>query len=130
MSELLVKTLMDNAVVDSRLLHSNRTTHGDRAEAWRDLDFVFYVDDQERAETVASFVTDYRYGRPSVQRITLDRGKVTWRLLIVVHAPATDAIVHSVSGFMACLALAFGLEYDGWGCTVQGQPVPPKLPTR
>jgi hypothetical protein len=26
-----------------------------------------------------------------------------------------------VSGFFACLAQLFGVEYDGWGCVAQAQ---------
>lgn len=128
MSKAIVETLAKTAVLDSRQLHSIRTINRDRPEVPRDIDFLFYTDDQKQADTVASFVTDYRYGKPSVQRVTRDGGKVSWRLLIVVHAPATDQIVHSVSGFMACLGLTFGLEYDGWGCTVQALAIPPPLP--
>jgi hypothetical protein len=68
MSKVIVETLAQTAVLDSRQLHSIRTVNRDRPEVSRDIDFVFYTDDQKHADTVASFVTDYRYGKASVQR--------------------------------------------------------------
>ncbi len=124
----LVTPLLDTAVLDSRQLYINRSAHGDRPDAWRDLDFAFYAESQQQAETVASFITDNRYGAPSVQCVKLDGGKITWRILLVIRAPATDEIVHTLSGFMVCLAAVFGLEYDGWACMVQGPATPPPLP--
>lgn len=84
----IAQSLMDTAVEDSRLLAKNQEI-GDRAEIPRDIDFVFYAKNEERAKLVASFVTDYRYGRPAVECVE-HRGTVAWRLLITIHAPTTE----------------------------------------
>jgi hypothetical protein len=87
----IAKLLMNTAVEDSRLLAENRKI-GDRGEIPRDIDFVFYAKNEERAKLVASFVTDYRYGRPTIRRI--ERGGAdAWELLVTIHTPTTEADV-------------------------------------
>ena len=113
----VAQLLMDTAVADSRLFFKNREL-GDRPEIPRDIDFCLYAKNEERAKLVASFVTDYRYGRPSVERIE-HRGKISWRLLIQIHAPTTENVIMTLSAFMVCLSQIYDLEYDGWGCVVQ-----------
>lgn len=113
----IAKLLMDTAVEDSRLLAKNQEI-GDRAEIPRDIEFVLYAKDEERAKLVASFVTIYRYGRPSVERVE-HRGKIAWRLLITIHAPMTENIAMTLSAFMVCLSQIYDLDYDGWGCDVK-----------
>jgi hypothetical protein len=113
----IVKRLTDTAVADSRLFFKNREL-GDRAETPRDIDFVLYAKNEERAKLVASFITDYRYGKPAVQRVE-HRGVISWRLLVTIHAPATENVVMTFSGFMVFLSQIYDLDYDGWGCLVQ-----------
>jgi hypothetical protein len=113
----LVKLLMDTAVEDNKLLAKNQEL-GDRPEISRDIDFVLYAKNEERAKLVASFVTDYRYGKPSVERVE-HRGTVLWRLLITIHAPTTENIVMTLSAFMVCLSQLYDLDYDGWGSTIR-----------
>ena len=108
----IVQSLMDTAVADSQLLVTNQEA-GDRADIPRDIDFVLYAKDEEKAKLVASFVTDYRYGRPAVERVE-HRGVVSWRLLITIHAPTTENVVMTLSAFMVCLSQLYGLDYDGW----------------
>lgn len=112
----IVKLLMDTAVEDSKLLVKNQTL-GDRPEIPRDVDFVLYAKDEEKAKLVASFITDYRYGRPAVQRVE-HRGVVTWRLLVTIHTPTTENVVMTLSAFMVCLSQLYDLDYDGWGSTI------------
>jgi len=112
----VVQLLMDTAVEDSQLLVKNQEM-GDRPEIPRDIDFVLYAKDEEKARLVASFVTDYRYGRPSVERVE-HRGVVSWRLLITIHSPTTENVVMSLSAFMVCLSKLYDLDYDGWGSTI------------
>jgi hypothetical protein len=107
---------MDTAVEDSRLLVKNQEL-GDRAAIPRDIDFVLYAKDEEKARLVASFVTDYRYGRPSVERVE-HRGDVSWRLLITIHAPVTENVVMTLSAFMVCLSKLYDLDYDGWSSII------------
>jgi hypothetical protein len=112
----VVKLLMDTAVEDSRLLVKNQEL-GDRADVPRDIEFVLYAKDEEKANLVASFVTDYRYGRPSVERVEHE-GVVSWRLLITIYAPTTENVVMTLSAFMVCLSKLYDLEYDGWGSII------------
>ena len=113
----IAKLLMDTAVKDSQLYFKNQEL-GDHSEVPRDIDFYLYANNEERAKLVAGFVTDYRYGRPSLERVE-HRGAVSWRLLIRIHAPQTENIIMTLSGFMVCLAQIYNLDYDGWGCVVQ-----------
>jgi hypothetical protein len=113
----IVQSLMETAVEDSHLLVRNQEM-GDNSELPRDIDFVLYAKDREKAELVASFVTDYRYGRPSVEDRVEERGEYSWRLLITIHSPTTENVVMTLSAFMVCLAKLYDLDYDGWGCTI------------
>ena len=82
------------------------------------LTLVFYAKNEERANLVASFVTDYRYGNPTVERFEY-QGKVSWRLVITIHSPTTENVVMTLSAFMVCLSQLYDLEYDGWGVVIQ-----------
>jgi len=113
----IVELLMETAVEDSKLLVKNQGL-GDRSEIARDVDFVLYARDEEKARLVASFVTDYRYGRASVERIE-HQGDVSWRLSVTIHTPTTENVVMTLSAFMVCLAKLYDLDYDGWGCVIQ-----------
>ncbi|MFN0022208.1 MAG: ribonuclease E inhibitor RraB [Pirellulaceae bacterium] len=113
----VVQLLMDTAVEDSQLLVKNQEI-GDRAEIPRDIEFVLYAKDEEKARLVASFVADYRYGRPSVERVE-HRGVDSWQLLITIHSPTTENVVMALSAFMVCLSKLYDLDYDGWSCTIQ-----------
>src|SRR5262249_45968708 len=113
----VVELLMETAVEDNRLLMKNQKL-GDRSEISRDIDFVFYANDKEKAELVASFVTDHRYGRPSVERFKHE-GKNHWRLLVTIPSPTTENVVMTLSAFMVCLSKIYDLEYDGWGCAIE-----------
>jgi hypothetical protein len=109
---------MDIAVVDSRLLVENQEL-GDRSEIPRDIDFVLYAKDEEKARLVADFVTDYRYGQPFVEGRFAERGEYSWRLRITIHSPTTENVAMTLSAFMACLSHLYDLNYDGWGCVIQ-----------
>jgi len=113
----VVDQLLTAAVQDNQLLMDNQK-RGDRAEIPRDIDFTFYASDEEKANLVASFVTDNRYGRPSVKRI-VHEGVVYWRLIVVIKAPTTEHVLHTLSAFMVCLASLYGIQYDGWGSVSQ-----------
>ena len=113
----VVDLLMETAVEDSRLLVKNQEL-GDRPEIPRNIDFVLYAKDEEKAKLVASFVTDYRYGKPAIQRVE-HNGVASWRLLITIHTPMSENIVMTLSAFMVCLSKLYDLDYDGWGCTIQ-----------
>ena len=113
----IVKLLMDTAVEDSALLVKNQAL-GDHSEIPRDIDFVLYAKDAEKARLVASFVADYRYGRPSVIQVE-PRDEYSWRLVITIHSPTTENVIMTLSAFMVYLSKLYDLDYDGWGCTIQ-----------
>ena len=112
----IVDLLMDTAVEDSQLLVKNQE-FGDRPEIPRDIDFVLYAKNEERANLVASFITDYRYGRPAVERVE-HQDAVSWQLLVTIHAPTTENVAMSLSAFMVCLSWLYDLDYDGWSSTI------------
>lgn len=113
----LVQDLLQTAVEDNRLFITNKES-GDRPEMARDVDFVLYAKNEERAKVVASFVTDNHYGKPSIERVE-NRGTVSWRLLITIHSPTTENVVLTLSAFMVCLSHLFELKYDGWASNIQ-----------
>ena len=108
---------MDAAVEDSKLLYKNLDL-GDHPEIPRDIDFHFYAMTEERARLVAGFITDYRYGKPVVER-SEHQGEIRWSLLVTIHTPATENVVMTLSAFMVCLSQLYDLDYDGWGSPIQ-----------
>jgi len=113
----IVECLLETAVEDNQLLIRNQEL-GDRPEVPRDIDFVLYAKNQERAELIASFVTDNHYGQPSVERVEY-KGTATWQLLITINAPTTEHVIMPISAFMVFLAQLYDLEYDGWSSMIQ-----------
>jgi hypothetical protein len=114
----ITEVLLNNSAQDVGVLDHNRSI-GDRAEVPRDLDFAFHTTDQEQANVVCSFILDNRYGRASVEAVDDPKFGKFWRVLCVVHAPATEQVVCSISGLMACVGVLFNVEYVGWGSVVQ-----------
>ena len=104
----IVETLIEAATADTSLLLKNQEL-GDDATIARSVDFVFYGKTKKRVELVASFVTDFRYGVPQVKK-----SKGRYMLTVSIAMPTTQNVLCSVSGFMACLASIYELEYDGW----------------
>ncbi len=114
----IVEVLLDTAIEDNRLLMKIQG-YGDNPSKPRDLEFFLYAKTQERANLVADFITDNRYGRPSVQSSELDNGTTIWRLKVSILAPATENIVQTLSAFFVCLAELYDLDYDGWETGIQ-----------
>ncbi|MBH9721979.1 ribonuclease E inhibitor RraB [Burkholderia contaminans] len=104
---------MDTAVADVELLRV-LDADGDDFSIPRDVEFLLRGASAEKASIVASFVNDHQYGRAS-----LDRSGEICRVLVVINMPIQQHNILSVSGFMACLCMLYGLEYDGWGCLAQ-----------
>lgn len=111
----IVDTLLDTAYQDTQLLIAN-DERGDNFSIPRDIEFVLYAEDEEKANTVASFIDDNRYGGATFEKVE-DR----YRILVVLNMPSTQHLVCSVSGLMACIAELFSVEYDGWGCVLQNK---------
>jgi len=109
----VVEALLDNAYQDTQLLTGNNEK-GDNFNTFRDIDFILYTDNAEKADTVTSFINDNRYGTASFKK---DGDKFI--ILVVVNMPSTQNIVCSVSGLFTCVAQLFDVNYDGWGCVLQ-----------
>lgn len=108
-----VATLMDTAVADVELLRV-LDADGDDFSIPRDVEFLLRGSSAEKASIVACFVNDHQYGRASLDQL----GDI-YRVLVVINMPIQQHNILSVSGFMACLCMLYGLEYDGWGCLAQ-----------
>ncbi|WP_027330329.1 ribonuclease E inhibitor RraB [Marinimicrobium agarilyticum] len=109
----VVDALLDNAYQDTQLLIVN-DEKGDDFKIPRDVDFVFYTTDKQKADTVAGFVSDNNYGSAFIST----QGD-NYVVRVVVNMPSTQHVICCTSGLMACIAQLFGVEYDGWGCVLQ-----------
>jgi hypothetical protein len=109
----LVETLLDTAYEDTQLLLKNDSL-GDAFSIARDVDFVLRASEHKRAETVASFINDNRYGNARVES-----AEAGYRVVVTVHMPTTQQVLCAVSALMVCLAHLFSVEYDGWETVIQ-----------
>ena len=109
----IVDNLLRNAYEDTQLLIKNDQL-GDVLSVPRDVEFLLRAPDEQKAQTVCSFIQDNQYGAATVQE---DEGNFS--VLVVIHMPITQNIVCSVSALMSCLAAIFGMEYDGWGSVIK-----------
>ena len=114
----LVEILLKNSEQDRKVLDHNASI-GDRMEEPRDIDFAFHSRDEGQAKTVGSFFIDNHYGMPKLELVDDPKFGRFYRLTVVIKAPATEHIVCSISGLMACIGAIFGIEYVGWGSFVQ-----------
>jgi hypothetical protein len=112
----LAAKLMEIAASDTDLLLS-LDEKGDHFASPRDVEYFFWASDREKAELLADFVNDYRYGRAEAQE-----SDHKFSVLVTVNMPIQQHELLAVSGFMVCLGELYGLEYDGWGCVVQPRP--------
>ncbi len=108
-----VDLLMETARQDTDLLLKN-SARGDHFSRARDVDFLLRAPSKEKAELVASFVEDNRYGVTKVQE-----AEGHFSVLVTINLPTEQHVLCSVSGLMTCICTLFGLEYDGWGCVLQ-----------
>ncbi|SIR16023.1 ribonuclease E inhibitor RraB [Solilutibacter tolerans] len=108
--------LMEIAARDTDLLLS-LDEKGDQFYVPRDVEFFFWAADKQKADSLAGFVNDNRYGKA-----TSNETDGQHSVLVVVNMPIQQNEVLSVSAFMACLGELYGLDYDGWGCVIQSQP--------
>jgi hypothetical protein len=113
----LVDSLLEGAEADRDVL-KKQLAMGDVPSIPRDVDFVLYAKDQEKAELVCDFVHDNSYGRSFVQEISQNPPGSQHRIIVQVFMPTTQHALCAVSAFMACLAKLYDLDYDGWGCEI------------
>jgi hypothetical protein len=114
----ITQVLLNNSAQDLAVLEHNRSI-GDRAEIARDIDFAFHTKDEGQANTVGAFINDNHYGSATYEAVDDPKFGKFWRVVCVVHAPATEQVVCSISGVMACIGVVFNIEYVGWGSLVQ-----------
>ena len=112
----IVDDLLRTAYEDTQLLIRNDRL-GDVLSVPRDVEFLLRAPDEQKAQTVCSFIQDNQYGSASLQE-----GEGRFSVLVVIHMPITQNIICSVSALMSCLAALFGMEYDGWGSVIQRAP--------
>jgi Regulator of ribonuclease activity B len=108
----IVNTLMENAASSTDVLNS-LDSNGDRFAISRDVDFLLRTPSKEKAELVAGFINDYSYGQATVQDDI--------NVLVIINMPVNQPVALCVSGFFACVAQIFSVEFDGWGCVAQSQ---------
>jgi hypothetical protein len=109
----IIDTLMQNAAADVELLRL-LDSKGDRFSIAREVSFLLRCPTVDKANTAASFINECQYGVATTQDL-----EESPSVLVAVRMPLEQHAIHSVSGFMACICELFGLEYDGWECTVQ-----------
>jgi hypothetical protein len=110
----VIQKLMKGAMADVDVLRS-LDEQGDDVSVPRDVDFLLRAPSREKAELAAGFINDYRYGIANVEED--DEGSCS--VQVIINMPVTQHVILSVSGFMACVAELFELEFDGWGCEIQ-----------
>lgn len=105
--------LLNTSYQDTQLLIGN-DEKGDIFSIYRDIDYIFYAKNEDKAISVVSFIEENHYGDASFEKVN---GK--YRIMVTINMPSTQNIVCSISGLMACIAILFSIEYDGWGCVLQ-----------
>lgn len=109
----VIQKLMKGAAADVDVLRS-LDDQGDDMTVPRDVDFILRAPSNEKAELAAAFINDYRYGEA-----TVEEDEDSYSVQVIINMPVTQHVILSVSGFMACVAELFELEFDGWGCEIQ-----------
>lgn len=109
----IIDDLLNSSCQDTRLLIKNNEL-GDSFSIKRDVDFIFYTEDQKKADIVTSFINDNQYAKARFEKI-----QEKYRIKAVVNMPINQNILCSVSGLMTCVGHIFKVEYDGWGSVMQ-----------
>lgn len=109
----VVELLMETAQADVDLLIKNQQL-GDQSAVARDVDFYLYAPTFDKANLVAGFINDYRYGRA-----TAASDGENHKILVQLKMPTDQHVLCAVSGFFACLSKIYGIEYDGWETSVE-----------
>jgi hypothetical protein len=109
----VISKLMEATEADTDVLRS-LDSNGDDFSRFREVDFTFKCQSKEKADTVAGFLDDYKYGRASV--IFEDD---QYMVQVLIDMPVTQNILLSDSAYMTCIAELKSVEIDGWGCVAQ-----------
>ena len=109
----IVETLLETARADTKVLMEN-DRHGDILSRPRLVTFLLLAKEKEKADLVASFIYDNRYGATRVEST-----ETRHAIFVDVLMPIEQNILCGVSGLMACVATIFEVEYDGWSSAIQ-----------
>jgi len=109
----VISKLMEASEADTDVLR-RLDSDGDDFSKFREVDFTFKCESEEKADTVADFLRDYQYGKTSV---LLENEQ--YFVQVLIDMPVTQNIMLCVSGFMVCIAELYNVEVDGWGCIAQ-----------
>jgi hypothetical protein len=110
----ILEDLMNQVPTDIDVLIS-LDAHGDNFNTQRDVDFVFYAKELHQGEAAVGFINDFRFGTAKLETVSEEQH----RILVTIHSQITQEVILCLSGYMACLARLFDLDYDGWGCIAQ-----------
>jgi hypothetical protein len=102
------ETLQSTSQADSEVL-GVLDSHGDVSAISRDVEFEFLTNDRSKADAFAGYINDNKYAKAEVKAVGDDFGVTAG-----INMPVTQAVVSTVSGFMAFLGILFQVEYDGW----------------
>lgn len=111
----VIKKLMEAAEADTDVLY-RLDQQGDDFEIPREVDFYFICPSKEKAETIAAFLNDFQFGDAKAVK---EENRYSVQVLITM--PVTQKVILCISGFMACIAELYGVEFDGWGCVAQAK---------
>lgn len=112
----VIEKLMETAEADTDVLYA-LNEQGDRFALPRDVEFILTGASREQAEAAAGFLAGYQYASTTLAEV-----EDGFQVLATVHMPVTQQVLLSVSGFMACVAELYALDYDGWGCVARTEP--------
>jgi len=94
----IVELLLDTAKADTDLLLKN-DARGDVLATPRRVDFLLHAPTAEKAQLVADFINDNRYG-DAIAASDKDGHRIT----VLIEMPITQHVLCSVSGLMAASA--------------------------
>ncbi|MBK4999732.1 ribonuclease E inhibitor RraB [Pseudomonas sp. S31] len=110
----ILEDLMNQVPADIDVLIS-LDSQGDDFSTQRDVDFVFYAKELRQGEAAVGFINDFRFGAAKLETVSEEQH----RIRVTLHSQVTQEVILCLSGYMACLAHLFDLDYDGWGCIAQ-----------
>jgi hypothetical protein len=109
----IVELLLDTAKADTDLLLKNDAM-GDVLAVPRPVDFLLRSPTAEKAQIVADFINDNRYG--DAVAVSDENEHL---IKVVIEMPVTQHVLCGISGLMACISKIFDVEYDGWGSVLK-----------
>lgn len=122
----IVDKLLNAAYQDAQLL-DQRQQMGDVLSAFRDVEFCIDAPNLKQAEIVCNFINDNGYGAAHVSSGTIhdsgttqdvEQTPIHHQVIVVTHAPITQAVISSLTANMESVADIFGCDFNGWGAVI------------